>query len=51
MTEFTSDEYKIIHKALQYYQIHGSNKEHETCSSVLDKIFPMVYTQRQEQQT
>jgi len=49
--ELTLEEYQIIHKALRYYQIHGSNKEHETCSSVLDKIYPMVYTQRKEQPT
>ena len=52
--ELTPQEYQIIHRAVRYYQIHGSNfngQEYNTCSSVLDKIFPLVYTQRQEQST
>ena len=52
--ELTTEEYKIIHKAVRYYQINGVHfncKDYETCSSVLDKIFPKVYTQRQEQPT
>jgi hypothetical protein len=52
MTELTPEEYKIIHQAVRYYQINGVNfngKDYENCSSVLDKIFPLVYTQRKEQ--
>ena len=52
--ELTPEEYQIIHKAVRYYQIndvHFNSKEYHTCSSVLDKIFPKVYTQRREQPT
>ena len=52
--ELTTEEYQIIHKAVRYYQINGvhfNGKEYQTCSSVLDKIFPLVYTQRKEQPT
>jgi hypothetical protein len=52
MTEFTPEEYKIIHQAVRYYQINDvtfNGKDYENCSSVLDKIFPLVYTQRKEQ--
>ena len=52
--ELTSQEYQVIHKAVRYYQIHGStfnSQEHQTCSLLLDKITPLVYTQRREQPT
>ena len=52
--ELTTEEYQIIHKAVRYYQINGvhfNGKEYNTCSSVLDKIFPKVYPQKQEQPT
>jgi hypothetical protein len=52
--ELTQEEYQIIHRAVRYYQIHGSTfngQEYNTCSSVLDKIFLLVYTQRHEQPT
>jgi len=52
--ELTQEEYQVIYKAVRYYQIHGCTfigKEHKTCSSVLDKITPLIYTQRQEQST
>ena len=52
--ELTSQECQVIYKAVRYYQIHGStfnSLEHQTCSSVLDKITPLVYTQRREQST
>ena len=54
MTEFTSDEYKIIQQAVRYYQINGvhfNGKNYESCSSVLDKVFPLIYTQKLEQPT
>jgi hypothetical protein len=52
--ELTPEEYQIIHKAVRYYQINGvhfNGKDYDNCSSVLDKIFPLVYTQKQEQPT
>ena len=50
--ELTKEEYQIIHRAVRYYQINGvhfSGPDYNNCSSVLDKIFPLIYTQKQEQ--
>ena len=52
--ELTKEEYQIIHRAVRYYQINGvhfNGQDYNTCSSVLDKIFPLIYTQKQEQPT
>jgi len=51
--EFTPEQYKIIHQAVRYYQIHGASfnsKEYKICDEVLNMTFGKYYTQRREQE-
>lgn len=52
--ELTKEEYQIIYRAVGYYQIHGAHlnrEDYKNCSHVLEQIFPLIYTQKQEQPT
>ena len=54
MNEFTDKEYRLIFTAVKRYQIektHLTSDEYEEYSTILDKLFPLTYTQRQEQPT
>ena len=54
MTNFTPEQYRLIFTAVRRYQIdktlHNST-EYQECSTILDQLFPLTYTQRQEQPT
>lgn len=50
----TTEQYKLIFTAVRRYQIdkclHNS-KDYQDCDEILNQLFPLVYTQRQEQLT
>jgi hypothetical protein len=51
---FTPEQYRLIYTAVRRYQIEKTlhdGKEYNECSEVLDELFDVVYTQRQEQPT
>jgi hypothetical protein len=51
---FTPEQYRLIYTAVRRYQIEKTlhdSKEYNECSEVLDELFDLVYTQRQEQPT
>jgi hypothetical protein len=51
---FTDKEYRLIFTAVRRYQIektHLTSNEYEEYSTILDKLFPLTYTQQQEQPT
>jgi hypothetical protein len=51
---FTSEQYKLIFTAVRRYQFEKTildSKEYHECSEILDELFDIVYTQKQEQVT
>lgn len=45
---------RVIYNAVRYWQMNRTvidGVDYNTCSEVLDKLFPEVYTQRKEQPT
>ncbi len=51
---FTPEQYRLIYTAVRRYQIEKTlhdGKEYKECSEILDELFDLVYTQRQEQLT
>ena len=53
-SEFTPEQYKLIFTAVRRYQIEKTltnSNEYQECSTILDKLFPLTYTQQQEQPT
>lgn len=54
MNQFTDQELKMIYTIVRRYQMektYPSSHDYQTCSDILDKLFPLVYTQKQEQPT
>jgi hypothetical protein len=54
MGQFTDKEYRLIYTAVRRYQMektHLSSTDYQEYSIILDKLFPLTYTQRQEQPT
>lgn len=52
--EFTSEEQKVIFNAVRQYQMNKvslTGNQYRVCEEILNKIFPQVYTQKQEQPT
>lgn len=51
---FTSEQYKLIFTAVRRYQFEKTlldSKEYHECGEILDELFDLVYTQKQEQPT
>ena len=51
---FTLEQYKLIFTAVRRYQFEKTildSKEYHECSEILDELFDIVYTQKQEQST
>jgi len=51
---FTPEQYKLIFTSVRRYQIEKTltnSKEYQECNEILDELYPLVYTQRQEQPT
>jgi len=54
MGQFTPEQYRLIFTAVRRYQIDKTlhnTTEYQECSTILDQLFPLTYTQRQEQPT
>lgn len=54
MTEFTTEQKKMIFNAVRYYQMNRvplNGKDYIICDEILNGLFDKVYTQRQEQPT
>jgi hypothetical protein len=52
--EFTPEEQKVIFNAVRQYQMNKvslNGNQYKVCEEILNKIFPQVYTQKQEQPT
>jgi hypothetical protein len=52
--EFTPEEQKVIFNAVRQYQMNKvslNGNQYQVCEEILNKIFPQVYTQKQEQPT
>lgn len=50
----STEQYKLIFTAVRRYQYEKTllnSKEYHDCSEILDELFDLVYTQRQEQPT
>lgn len=50
----STEQYKLIFTAVRRYQYEKTllnSKDYHDCSEILDKLFDLVYTQRQEQPT
>lgn len=50
--DFTEKELRLIYTAVRRYQLEKtilSSKDYEEFSEILDKLFPLVYTQTLEQ--
>ena len=50
----STEQYRLIYNAVRRYQYDKTvlnSKEYNTCSEILDELFDLVYTQRQEQPT
>jgi len=51
---FTPEQYKLIFTAVRRYQFEKTildSKEYHECGEILDELFNVVYTQKQEQVT
>jgi hypothetical protein len=51
---FTPEQYKLIFTAVRRYQFEKTildGKEYHQCGEILDELFDVVYTQKQEQPT
>ena len=51
---FTQEQYKLIYTAVRRHQIEKTvlnSPEYQECNEILDELFDVVYTQRQEQPT
>jgi hypothetical protein len=51
---FTPEQYKLIFTAVRRYQFEKTildSKEYHECGEILDELFDVVYTQKQEQVT
>jgi hypothetical protein len=51
---FTSEQYKLIYMSVRRYQLEKTvlnSFEYHECNEILDELFDVVYTQRQEQLT
>jgi hypothetical protein len=51
---FTSKQYRLIYTSVRRYQIEKTalnSEEYHECNEILDELFDVVYTQRQEQPT
>lgn len=54
MTDLTPKELRLIYTAVRRYQMektHLTSDDYQEFSTILDKLFPLVYTQQQEQPT
>ena len=51
---FTPEQYKLIFTAVRRYQFEKTildGKEYHQCGEILDELFDVVYTQKQEHPT
>jgi hypothetical protein len=51
---FTPEQYKLIFTSVRRYQFEKTildSKEYHQCGEILDELFDVVYTQKQEQPT
>ena len=54
MNNLTPKELRLIYTAVRRYQMektHLTSDDYQEFSTILDKLFPLVYTQQQEQPT
>jgi hypothetical protein len=52
--DFNTEEQKLIFNAVRQYQMNRvslDGKQYKMCEEILNKLFPQVYTQKQEQPT